>query len=315
MIDLPHPKLKSKLGKLLRPLPVILLLLGLAGIFPDATARAAQTQIPTIDSYELYVPGLDLVTICVGGDQSIPAEVRMKTRALGEDGNPIGELDHHALAAVITGEVQPSDLGTLEPGSASTSTDADYGGSGMAHFTFHGDKAGSGVLVFKATSGGVQTSAAEPMTVENCKYQVTISAVSVYLGGDVNVWTGGLMQTEIALEDGQYKGSGSMKFKSGFSGPECTINYSTFQVPTTITGPEIQNDELTLSFKFDPASLTNTVKCPEGGGSATHTIDLTNLGLPPAKFPAAGGVDTFNVNYAGSDAGDSTVIITVVPIK
>jgi hypothetical protein len=292
---------------------VILSLLALSGLTPAATARAAQAQTQTIDIYSMDLP-LPLKPFCVGGEDTFPAEVRMSTRTIEADSTRVVEIDHHAVGALIEASVVPADLGTLSPTSVQTSSDVDYGRGGAANFTFHGDKAGSGAIKVKAEIDGREVSAVQLITVENCKYLVTISAVSVVLGGTFTMWTGGLMQTEIEFKDGQYKGSGSMKFQSGFRG-ECAIDYTLFQVPTTITGPEIQNDKLTLTFKFDPASLVQHASCYGVSETSNHTIDLSNLHLPPATFPSEGGFDHFNVHYAGSDAGDSTVNITVVPIK
>jgi hypothetical protein len=304
-----HVKLKS--GIIL----MLISLAGLAGLAPGAAVRAAPVRDQTYVIYEMWARQ-QTAHICVGVNSTIAAEVRQHTEVEDASGTILAELEHSAAGATITGSVRDGDIGTLGPSSVQTTIDVNYGGQGRADFSFHANKAGSTTLHFESIVGDRLIDTNLAITVENCRYEVTIVAFSVSVGGGVNIETVGLMRTQIAADNGQYQGSGSLNFNSSFSGPGCTINYSLFQVPTTITGPPVQNDELKLNFKFDPASLTSHVACDGGGsGTATHTIDLTHLNLPEAIFPVEGGTRAFKLNYAGSDAGDSTVIITVEPVE
>ena len=205
-------------------------------------------------------------------------------------------------------------MGTLSPDSKDTGLSAGNSLPDLVVFSFHALKPGQTVLVVNGTSlGGTVAGDTLAVEVENCKYRVSMAVISVALAGDIKIWTTGNMATEIGDDGaGGYTGSGSFIFNSGFNGPVCSISYSLFEAPTTITGPGIENDELTLKFAFQPGSLTNTVKCPDvPTATGTHTIDLTNLHIPPTTFPAAGGNAAHRLWYEGSDAGDTTVIINV----
>jgi hypothetical protein len=294
---------------------VVVLALGLAGAsLPLASVVAAPSAAERV--YELKVLAIQTPghpAICAGFTYPIRVQLQQYTVETLSDGEEIVADLPRGVSATIQGVSTDPGVGTLSPDSKDTGLSAANSLPDLVVFSFSALKPGQTTLVFNGTAlDGTVAGDSLAVEVETCKYRVSMTAFSVALGGGVKIWTAGHMQTEIGDDGaGGYTGSGSLIFNSGFIGPPCTIQYSLFDAPTIITGPGIENDQLTLKFAFEPGSLTNTVSCPVGGGTGSHTIDLTNLHIPPTKFPAAGGTVAHRLWYEGSDAGDTTVIINV----
>jgi hypothetical protein len=214
---------------------------------------------------------------------------------------------------VVSASSDPS-IGTLSPNGVWSGFDLDLE-PGEARFNFEAKKAGLTVLTFTGTYKGKKDQVLKSIKVVNCTYKVTMNATDISSGGGVTIWTSGNLDTKITGDNGDLKGTASFAFDSGFVGPPCSISYSEFQNPTTITGQLDANDQLVLGFEYEPGNLTEQASCPGGGGTSTHTIDLTNTGIASATFPASGGTRTFRISYAGSDFPPGTMIIDVQPVS
>ena len=186
---------------------------------------------------------------------------------------------------------------------------------GVAVFNFHAKEAGFTKLYFEALVEGEYIDANVSINVENCSYKVKMNATDIDSRGGVTIWTTGNLEVKITGDGGEMTGSAAFAFDSGFVGPPCSITYTEFQNPTTITGQVDDNDQLVLQFEYEPGTITSNVSCPDaGGGSASHQIDLTNTGITSATFLASGGTRMFHFTYAGSDMAPGTMIINVEPV-
>jgi hypothetical protein len=119
------------------------------------------------------------------------------------------------------------------------------------------------------------------------------------------------MQTEVAEFIDKYEGAGALNLNNGYGGDPCKITWSSFQVPTTISGPPIEDNKLKLKFTFQPAVLKGQVTCPEIGAlSGSQPIDLNSINLPEFEFGPEGGTQVVHRQSGGLI---STVIVTVQP--
>jgi hypothetical protein len=309
--DHPASSRKRSRGSRFRLLLVLSIALSLAGTAPGTRAGAAPNADESVVSYTLWIPGTGN-DLCTGVTYTLPAEVREHVQAVRPGGILVGELRHRGTAALVEASVSDEQIAGIEPAAIQTGWDEDYGGRGRAEFSLHAKKAGQTSLYVKGTVNDRVVDQTNPITVVDCKYRVSLVAFTVTFGSGFSVWAVGKMDTQVGPDanSGMMNGAGTVKFNSGFKSSVCTVDYSFFQNPTTITGPPVKDDLLLLNFQFDPGTLISQVTCPVGGGTEAHTIDLTNLNLPPVSFPAEGGTRVFRPHYAGSDAGDTTVIIT-----
>ncbi|RPI95572.1 MAG: hypothetical protein EHM40_02680 [Chloroflexi bacterium] len=260
--------------------------------------------------------------ICVGRDYFVNVRISANQQYLGQD----GEL-HDLTSVGINGKrieafANDESIATLSSSASITGWDVDNDAPGEVTFKLHTNKAGTTDLFFEAYIREAEASQQEPyfgpketIKVVSCKYEVTMNATDVYTGDGVTIWTAGNLNTEITGDGGEMQGSGSFAFDSGFVGPPCSISYSEYQNATTITGHLDDSDQLILDFQYQPGQITSQVSCPDGGGSGSQTIDLTNTGIASVTFPATGGTRALTFTYAGSDFPPGTMIIDVQPVS
>jgi len=259
--------------------------------------------------------------ICVGRDYPVNVRISADQQYEGRDGQ------WHDLTSVgvngkyIEAFAQDESIATLSPGRLITGWGLDHDAPGEVAFKLHANKAGTTTLFFEAYIPEAEASRQEPyfgpketIKVVNCEYKVTMSATDVYTGDGVTIWTAGNLDTKITGDGGEMQGSGSFAFDSGFVGPPCSISYSEYQNATTITGHLDDNDQLVLDFQYQPGQVTSQLSCPDGGGSGSQEVDLTNTGIASVTFPATGGTRALTFTMAGSDFPPGTMIIDVQPV-
>jgi hypothetical protein len=266
--------------------------------------------------------------ICAGRQYDATVRISADQQYVGEDGE-LHDLTSVSMdARTVEAFAQDESIASMRPRSSITGWDVggtgfsiDVDAPGEATFNLHANKAGTTTLYFEAYIPEAVAAYQQPyfgpkasIKVVNCKYRVRMSAIDVY-SSDITIWTNGNLDTEITGDGGEMKGSGSFTFGSGFVGPPCSITYSEYANPTTITGHFDKNDQLILDFRYQPGTITNHWSCPEGSGSASQAIDLTNTGVTSASFPASGGTQAITFTYKGSDAPPGTMIINVQPVS
>ena len=168
-------------------------------------------------------------------------------------------------------------------------------------------------LKFTVTKDGRKSSNSVTVEVKDCSYTVNMHATDVFSGDGVVIWTAGDLQTQIKGEGGEMQGTGNFTFVSGFVGPPCSISYTEFSNATTITGNVDDNGQLTLGFQYEPGTINSSVSCPDGGGSYSQAVDLTNTGIASLTLPASGGGRSIQFQYAGSDMPPGTMTIFAQP--
>ena len=217
----------------------------------------------------------------------------------------------------ITVEVSVTnpDIGTVSPTKLVSGADF-LDNPGEATFGFDAHKAGTTIVAFK-TKFGRKTSKPQETSIRvvNCEYKVTMDATDIDSRSGITLWIAGHLDTKITGEGSEMQGNGSFAFDSGFVGPPCTISYTGFDNPTTITGHLTDDDQLMLDFKYQPGEITSQVTCPEVSGGSTHVVDMTNAGIASAIFPTSGGTRMIRFTYAGSDFAPGTMIIDVQPVS
>ena len=297
---------------------ILILVLSLDSAGQVASVRAAPRAIEIIYRMRVYMPPDPL---CVGKDYSITVRISADHQYAGQDGQ-LHDLTSEGISAkMIEAFATDESIAEVVPQQQMTGWDVESVGPGEAEFKLKAKKAGSTVVYFETYIAEAAQSLqepyfgpGEPIKVVNCKYEVTMNAIDVY-SGDVTIWTAGNLQTEITGDGGEMQGSGSFTFGSGFVGPPCSISYSEFENPTTITGHLTEDDQLVLDFEYEPGQITSQVSCPDGGGAGSQTVDLTNTGIASATFPATGGTRMFRFTYAGSDMPPGTMIINAQPVS
>jgi hypothetical protein len=296
-----------------------ILVFGMGSADPAVPVRAAPGNETII--YRMVVT-LPPDPICVGRDYSVNVRISANQQYLGQDGEIHDLTSVGVNTKTIETFVQDESIATISPRSSITGWDTENDAPGEVTFKLHANKAGTTTLFFESYIREAAASHQEPyfgpkasIKVVNCKYKVMMSASDVYTGDGVTIWTAGNLDTEITGDGGEMKGSGSFAFDSGFVGPPCSISYSEYQNATTITGHLDDNDQLVLGFQYQPGTITSQVSCPDGGGSASQPIDLTNTGITSATFPANGGTRRLTFTYAGSDFPPGTMIIVVQPVS
>jgi len=260
--------------------------------------------------------------LCVGRDYPVKVRISANQQYLGQDGEPHDLTSEGVNGKRVEAFAQDESIATISPGQSFTGWDVDSDAPGEISFKLHANKAGTTTLFFEAYIQEAEASHQEPyfgpketIKVVSCKYEVTMNATDVYTGDGVTIWTAGNLNTEITGDGGEMQGSGSFAFDSGFVGPPCSISYSEYQNATTITGHLDDSDQLILDFQYQPGQITSQVSCPDGGGSGSQTIDLTNTGIASVTFPATGGTRALTFTYAGSDFPPGTMIIDVQPVS
>jgi hypothetical protein len=279
--------------------------------------QAAPLAVETRTTFSITISELPQ-PLCVGRDYDVIVQLKRQTEVKrGQIWVPTTPALMNSVT--VKGWARPADIGTVTPRSQMTGWDVESDAAGEATYYFHAAKAGTGDLYFYATPQTSTTtsfiSATEPIKVVNCKYTVIMNAVDVDSRDGVTIWTSGNLDTKITGDGGTLTGTGNFAFTSGFVGPPCSISYSEFSNSTTITGQVDDSDQLTLQFDYAPGTITSSVSCPEGGGSGSQQIDLTNTGIVSATFPANGGSRSFRFTYAGSDMAPGTMIIDVQPVE
>jgi hypothetical protein len=299
----------------------LLLALGVGGVAPQAPAQAA--PLTARISY-LFRAQLPRGPICAGRDYDVMVKItKFFENWEGTDWGRISGGNGLNFQRVEGSVVNP-DIGTLVPSISVTGGLLGEAGDvpGEAFFKFHANKAGNTILKFEVEirdyNGGVleydQMSLEKEIKVENCKYKVTMTNLDVASSGGVTIWTSGNLDLEISGDGGEMTGSGDFAHDSGFVGPPCSITYSEFKNPTTITG-QVNDGQLTLQFNYEPGTINSQVTCPDLGAlSGSQVIDLTNTGVVSATFPESGGSRSFRYTYAGSDFPPGTMIVTVAPV-
>lgn len=290
----------------------LLLALGVGIAGQTAPAHAAQFSGNSQVSHGISVTGLPQ-TVCAGQDYKITVKLTKHVAFLrGSEWVP-GRVPTPMTAVNVEVFSTDTNVGTVDPPERLTGWLAGNA-LGEAVFTFHAKEAGNTKLYFEALVEGEYIDAKESIKVVNCKYKVKMNALDVFNDGGVTIWTNGDLDTTITGDGGEMTGSAAFAFDSGFVGPPCSITYSEYQNPTTITGQVDDNDQLTLHFDYEPGTVTSSLSCPDGGGSGSQEVDLTNTGIVSATFPAGGGTRVIIFTMAGSDMGPGTMIINVEPV-
>jgi len=275
----------------------------------DEPAAAAAKEILTPIVEVQLPPG----PICVRDEPYSILVTTFIDKDIPRTGNKVIHVSKEPSGGIsVKGTSSDRSVGTITPPAQISGFDLDLN-PGEAAFSFTALKAGSTVLTFKATFKRKVDQALKLIKVENCDYKVEMHASDIFTGSGVTIWTVGDLATTIKGENGELKGSGDFAFDSGFTGPPCSISYSQYDNPTTITGQVDNSGELVLNFQYQPGQITEDASCPGGGGTFTQSIDLTNTGIASATFPASGGTRSIRFTYAGSDAPPGTMIITVEP--
>jgi hypothetical protein len=263
--------------------------------------------------------------ICVGRDYKVTVKITKFYERRAETNSAEAETDWSRSLAepmdnrTVKGSVEDPSIGTLTPDVMYTGFPYGEGGPGEATFKFHANKAGTTLLIFQTdisgynNNGPIDGRGGESIKVVNCSYKVNMNAFDIVSGGGVTIWSSGILVTKITGDEGQLNGTGTFNFDSGFTGPPCSISYSSFQNSTTITGQvDQENDKLVLNFQYQPGTVTSSVSCPDvPRGQGSQVVNLTDTGITQATFPASGGTKVFPFSIAGSVG---TMTITVAPV-
>lgn len=287
--------------------------LGSAGQTTPAQAAPAERRIRVEGEITVTLPP---DPICAGRSYPITAKLANNEYTQeGFDDTPAPFTSEPISGIQIRASTGDGSIATIDPPQLWSGWAIDDDAPGEVTFHLHAVKAGETTLNFRATVNGDTRGPVKTIKVKNCDYKVTMNAFDVFSGGGITIWTFGNLDTKITGEGGELKGTGSFVFDSGFSGSDCSISYSQYQNQTTITGHVDDNNQLLLNFQYEPGGLTESASCPEGGGSSSHSIDLTNTGVTSATFPATGGTKVVTFTYAGSDFPPGTMIINVWPVS
>jgi hypothetical protein len=282
---------------------------------PELNAQAAAGGVPKVVT-ERKLIFLDVIlhrkTICPHNQVDIEVNARYDSDILLPKGKSLHVDDGIMDGLTIQAVSETPSVGTVEPPQQVTGLDV-AAKPGGAIFRFHATKVGETVLIFTATYHRSKFITLQPIKVENCGYSVDMHATDIDSGGGVTIWIVGNLETTIKGDGGEMSGSGAFAMTSGFIGPPCSISYSEVENATTITGNVDDNDQLVLNFMYEPGQLTESASCPGGGGTSTHTIDLTNTGIASLTLPATGGTRSLRFTYAGSDFAPGTMTIDVQP--
>lgn len=289
----------------------LILALGIVslGVAPAARAAPAQSDV----TYQFFLgvyPPLD--PICVGHDYKVIVRPKLGGAFTTDEGRH-GELDTRFLSGIrVESSVSDSSIATLSP-RYMISGDPELENPGEATFSLHAVKAGTTSLIFEATipaGFGAVNGYVGPVTsikVVNCAYRVNmLYQQSVSMPGG-RFFAYGLMTTKIAGDGQEFKGSGTFNINSSLSA-YCKGSYSVLQVPTNITGKITADDQLELSFQYQPGSVRISVSCPGAGGAGSGNPDAS-LAIQSASLPARGGTRS----YTNPDG--SSMVVSVVPLS
>ncbi len=293
---------------------VVALLIG--GVPQTAPVSAAPPDERVRREGELSVT-LPRASICAGRSYDIVAKFATNEYIIGRDiqGEPtLSPFTSEPISGVVVkGWAGDESIAKINPPSAMTGWDVDIDHPGETTFVLQAKKAGQTTLNFRATWMEDTRGPVHAITVKNCDYKVSMTAFDILSIEGVTIWSSGVLNTKITGEEGQLNGTGAFNFDSGFTGPPCTISYSTFQNSTTITGQVNQNDQLVLNFQYQPGTVTSSVSCPDvPAGQGSQVVDLTLTGVNQATFPSSGGTRVFPFSVYGSTG---TMMITVAPVE
>lgn len=193
---------------------------------------------------------------------------------------------------------------------------------GVLTFTLQAKKAGITNLYFSATIPKSLTGTTDksispggPFKVINCKYKVTmVEKLEQTSHGTHGTLTG---TTTVVLErQGEgFIGGALIKHTRTENMPPCGFSSPGFENPTSITGKiagEPGENQLELTFKYEPGQSSSTIKCPTSGTKNNTVSEDPTSWLPTtASFPEEGDTQSYKVDFAH---WVGTVTIKVVPI-
>jgi len=154
--------------------------------------------------------------------------------------------------------------------------------------------------------------------VRECQYKVTLNFSWQVDMGEVGIAMVGYMaETKLILKPGnKYEGIGSFAFSTLETITGCSASFSDFDAPTRITGQASSStlsgnlDALELNFEYGKGTIQSTIACDGKGGSPSHEMDVSVLGVPNAKFSARGQSRSFPTKGV---VNGGTLMITVEP--